>query len=125
MKTFISRLLLLAAGILCLSCGTSAKGNTIDKEKIEALQRALKNASEKSKPATIEAAFNEAISLVEIAIKPAKPQLDEYNNLTFDYADKSFVLKDDGKGAETSHILYGKTKIVLFVLKAKETEKKK
>lgn len=125
MKTFISRLLLLAAGVLCLSCGTPAQGKTIDKEKVEALQKALNAATEKSKPVMIEAEFNEAIDLIGVAIKPAEPRLDEDNNLIFDYAGKSFVLKDDGEGKESSHILYGKNKVVLFIPKAEGTAKKK
>lgn len=118
MKTFISRLLLLAAGVLCLSCTSPVHGKDGDKEKIETLQKALTDATEDSKPVTIEATFDEACDLIQ-NLPPKKTSYDEDNSLIFNYKEKSFVLKDDGEGIESSHILYGKTKVVLFVPKAK------
>lgn len=120
MKTFISRLMLLATGILCLSCKTPVHSRTIDKEKIETLQMALKTASEKSKPVTIEAAYNEAGDLIQFLTKEVETDTDY--NLRFKYADKWFILKDDGAGKESSHIVYenAKTKIVLFVPEIKK-----
>lgn len=118
MKTFISRLLLLAAGVLCLSCGTPAQGKTIDKEKVEALQKALKAATGESEPVTIDAKFDEALQLIIVATKEV-PQNDR-----FDYDGKTFIFKDDGAGIESSHILYGENKVVLFIPKTGGTAKK-
>lgn len=105
MKTFISRLLLLAAGILCLNFGTPAQSATLSKEKIEMLQNALKTASEKSKPVTIPATFDEAVNLIQ-SIKPQATGVDPDQNLRFQYADKWFVHKDDGAGQKSSKIFY-------------------
>lgn len=105
MKTFISRLLLLAAGILSLNFGTPAQSATLSKEKIEMLQNALKTASEKSKPVTIPAVFDEATNLIQ-NLKPQVTEMDTDKNLRFQYADKWFVHKDDGAGNESSKIFY-------------------
>lgn len=105
MKTFISRLLLLAAGILCLSCGTLAQSAPLSKEKVEILQNALKTATGESKPVVIEAGFDEALNLIQ-SLKPQATGLDPDQNLRFQYADKWFVHKDDGAGQKSSKIFY-------------------
>lgn len=117
MKTFISRLLLLAASLLCLNSGMPATGRDADKEKIETLRKALKREiAEQTEPETIPATFDEAIILI-LNLKPKKVKYDDRKNLTFEYAGKSFVLRDDGDGTERSHIRDKKSdrKAVLFV----------
>lgn len=120
MKKSIFRLLLLATSILCLGCSVPVQSKTISKEKIETLREALMTASERSKPVTIEATYDEALNLLQ-DLKVQKTKYDKNMNLIFQYADKWFVLEDDEAGKESSHILYGKTKVVLFV---PETKKK-
>lgn len=121
MKNLIQRLLLLAAGILCLSCGAPTQDGAITKEKIETLRTALKAVSEKFEPITVEASFDEAEELIQ-NLKPQETGLDPDTNLRFRYDDKWFVHKDDGPGKESSYILYeeSKTKVVLFVPKSKK-----
>lgn len=120
MKKSIFRLLLLATSILFLGCSAPVQSKTISKEKIETLREALIAASERSNPVTIEAAYDEALNIVQ-ALKPQETEYDKNMNLKFQYADKWFVLEDDEAGKESSFILYGKTKVVLFV---PETKKK-
>lgn len=120
MKNSIFRLLLLATSILCLGCSVTAQSKTISKEKIETLREALIAASERSEPVTIEAAYDDALNIVQ-ALKPQETEYDKNMNLKFQYSDKWFVLEDDEAGKESSFILYGKTKVVLFV---PETKKK-
>lgn len=125
MKTFISRLLLLAAGILCLNCGTPAAGRDTTPERIETLRDALRGEiTEKTKPVTIRAAFDEAMQLV-MDLKPDKMNRDQEDNLTFRYAGKNFVLQDDGAGKETSHILHRDLQVIVvrFDPGAPDTEK--
>lgn len=113
MKTFISRLLLLAAGILCLNCGTPAAGRDTTPERIETLRDALRGEiTEKTKPVTIRAAFDEAMQLV-MNLKPDEMDLGQENNLTFRYAGKDFVLQDDGAGKETSHIQHRDLQVIV------------
>lgn len=113
MKTFISRLLLLAAGILCLNCGTPAAGRNTTPERIEALRSALqREITEKTKPVTIRAAFDEAMHLI-MNLKPDETSFDRENNLTFRYAGKDFVLQDDGAGKETSHIQHRDLQVIV------------
>lgn len=113
MKTFISRLLLLAAGILCLNCGTPAAGRDTTPERIEALRSALqREITEKTQPVTIRGTFDEAMQLV-MNLKPDEMDLGQENNLTFRYADKDFVLQDDGAGKETSHILHRDLQVIV------------
>ncbi|WP_298061925.1 hypothetical protein [uncultured Rikenella sp.] len=118
MKTLISHLMLLVTGILCLNCGTPAHSRTIDKKTVETLRTTLEEATEKSKPVTIEATFDEALQLIELATGTV-PDPDG----RFRYAEKTFRFKDDGPGKESSHILYenSETAIILFV---PETKKK-
>ena len=105
MKTFISRLLLFAAGILCLSCGTPAQSAPLSKEKVEILQKALKTAAEKSNPGVIEADCDEGVNLIQ-SLKPQATGLDPDQNLRCQYADKWCVHKEDGTGKESSKIFY-------------------
>ena len=123
MKTLILRLLLLVSGIFCLGCTSPAHGQSGDEDKIKILREALENASDKSETVTLKADFTDALNLVQLAINPEVPKHDEDNNLIFDYEGKSFVLKDDGADKETSHILYGKIKVVLFDPAAKDKKK--
>ncbi|MCC8062241.1 MAG: hypothetical protein LIO68_03225, partial [Rikenellaceae bacterium] len=78
---------------------------TLSKEKLEIVQNALSTASEKSKPVTIPATFDEAVNLIQ-SIKPQATGVDPDQNLRFQYADKWFVHKDDGAGQKSSKIFY-------------------
>lgn len=125
MKTFISRLLLLAAGILCLNCGTPTAGRNTTPERIETLRDALRGEiTGKTKPITIRAAFDEAMQLI-MNLKPDETGYDREKNLTFRYADKDFVLQDDGAGKEASHILHRDLQVIVvrFDPGAPDTEK--
>lgn len=125
MKTFISRLLLLAAGILCLNCGTPAAGRDTTPERIEALRSALqREITEKTQPVTIRGTFDEAMQLI-MNLKPDETGYDRETNLTFRYADKDFVLQDDGAGKEASHILHRDLQVIVvrFDPGAPDTEK--
>ena len=46
-------------------------------------------------------------------LKPDEMDLGQENNLTFRYADKDFVLQDDGAGKETSHILHRDLQVIV------------
>ncbi len=125
MKTFISRLLLLAAGILCLNCGPPAAGRDTTPERIEALRSALqREITEKTQPVTIRGTFDEAMQLI-MNLKPDETGYDREKNLTFRYADKDFVLQDDGAGKEASHILHRDLQVIVvrFDPGAPDTEK--
>ncbi len=119
MKTLISHLMLLITGILSLNCGTPDYSRTIDKKNVETLRTTLEEATEKSKPVTIEATFDEALQLIELATGTV-PDPDDGR---FRYAGKTFLFKDDGPGKERSRILYENSEpaIILFV---PETKKK-
>lgn len=119
MKTLILRLLLLTAGIFCLGSTSPVHGKDSDKEKIETLRTALQSASGTSKPVTIDATFDKALQLINLATKTI-PQDDR-----FGYEGKTFLFRDDGAGKETSYILYEKArvKVVLFEPAAKDKKK--
>lgn len=120
MKTLILRLLLLVAGIFSLSIPFPAHGKESDKEKIETLRTALQSASGTSKPVTIEATFDKALQLINLATKTV-PEDDR-----FEYAGKTFLFRDDGPGKETSYILHEETqvRIILFEPAAKTRKHK-
>lgn len=104
MKTFISRLLLLAAGLLCLSCGTPAQSqNASDSTTIMTIRKALKNAPKKSDPAIIKATYDESLNLINIAVGSGGV-FDKNKNLIFDYKGKSFIHLSDEKDTESSNI---------------------
>lgn len=106
MKTFISRLLLLAAGLLCLSCGTPAQSqNASDSTTIMTIRKALKNAPKKSDKVIIKATYDDAVNLILPAIKPNWNSEENYNFI-FNYDSKSFILLSDEKDTESSKIYY-------------------